>query len=111
MKRKIDFVEEGDHESEHGESESSGDESEDEEPRIKDVLSHLSRAVSEIVLLYCCTIWPVPKIFFSGLPADNYFKINALFPSQTSPSKLSMCYSLITMKLPASCAEYVSRWT
>ena len=29
------------------ESESSGDESEDEEPRIKDILSHLSRAVSE----------------------------------------------------------------
>ena len=45
MKRKIDLVEE-EHESEHEESESSGDESEDEEPRIKDVLSHLSRAVS-----------------------------------------------------------------
>ena len=37
---------EEEHESEHEESESSGDESEDEEPRIKDVLSHLSRAVS-----------------------------------------------------------------
>ena len=47
MKRKVDLVEEEDHESEHEESESSGDESEDEEPRIKDVLSHLSRAVSE----------------------------------------------------------------
>ena len=52
MKRKIDLVEE-EHESEHEESESSGDETEDEEPRIKeesrikDVLSHLSRAVSE----------------------------------------------------------------
>ena len=52
MKRKIDLVEE-EHESEHEESESSGGESEDEEPRIKeelrikDVLSHLSRAVSE----------------------------------------------------------------
>ena len=52
MKRKIDLVEE-EHQSEHEESESSGDESEDEErrikeePRIKDVLSHLSRAVSE----------------------------------------------------------------
>ena len=52
MKRKIDLVEE-EHESEHEESESSGDESKDEEPgkkeepRIKDVLSHLSRAVSE----------------------------------------------------------------
>ena len=47
MKRKIDLVEEEEHESEHEESESSSDESEDEEPRIKDVLSHLSRAVSE----------------------------------------------------------------
>ena len=46
MKKKIDLVEE-EHESEHKESESSGDESEDEEPRIKDVLSNLSRAVSE----------------------------------------------------------------
>ena len=52
MKRKIDLVEE-EHESEHEESESSGDKSEDEEPRvkeeprIKDVLSHLSRAVPE----------------------------------------------------------------
>ena len=52
MKRKIDLVEE-EHESEHEESESSGGESEDEEPRkkeeprIKYVLSHLSRAVSE----------------------------------------------------------------
>ena len=45
MKRKIDLVEE-EHESEHEESESSVDESEDEEPRIKDVLSHLPRAVS-----------------------------------------------------------------
>ena len=46
MKRKIDLVEE-ENESEHKESQSSGDESEDEEPRIKDVLSHLFRAVSE----------------------------------------------------------------
>ena len=46
MKRKIDLIEE-EHQSEHEESESSGDESEGEEPRIKDVLSHLSRAVPE----------------------------------------------------------------
>ena len=46
MKRKIDLVEEEDHESED-EYESSDDQSEDEEPRIKDVLSHLSQAVSE----------------------------------------------------------------
>ena len=86
MKRKIDLVEEEEHESEHEESESSGDESVDEEPRIKDVLSHLSRAVPESVLLICCIVWPRTKIFFSGPPADNCFEINALLPSQTSPS-------------------------
>ena len=47
MKRKIDLVEEEDHEGEDEECESSDDESEDEEPRIKDVLSRLSRAVPE----------------------------------------------------------------
>ena len=62
MKRKIDLVEEEEHESEHEESESSGDESVDEEPRIKDVLSHLSRAVPESVLLICCIVWPRTKI-------------------------------------------------
>ena len=46
MKRGIALVED-ENESEHEESEGSGDESEDEEPRIKDVLSHPSRAVSE----------------------------------------------------------------
>ena len=46
MKRKIDLVE-GEHESVDEERENSGDKSEDEEPRIKDVLSHLSRAVPE----------------------------------------------------------------
>ena len=46
MKRKIDLVEE-EHDSEQKESERSSDESEDEEPRIKDVLNHLSQAVSK----------------------------------------------------------------
>ena len=45
MKRKIDFVDE-EHESENEESGSPNDESEDEEPSIKDVLSNLSNAVS-----------------------------------------------------------------
>ena len=45
MKTKIDLVDE-EHESEDEENESSSDESDDEEPRIEDVLSHLSQAVS-----------------------------------------------------------------
>ena len=46
IKREIDLVEE-EHDSGHEEIERSGDESEDEEPRIKDVLSHLYREVWE----------------------------------------------------------------
>ena len=75
MKRKIDLVEE-EHDSEHEESESSGDESEDEGPRIKDVLSHLSRVVSEKCAFHLLHSMAVSNIFFSGLPADNYFEIN-----------------------------------
>ena len=45
MKRKIDMVDE-EHGNEDEENESSSDESDDEEPRIKNVLSHLSQAVS-----------------------------------------------------------------
>ena len=41
----MDLVDE-EHESEDEENESSSDESEDEEPRIEDVLSHLSQAAS-----------------------------------------------------------------
>ena len=44
MKRKIDLVDE-EHGSEDEENESSSDESDDKEPRIKNVLSHLSQAV------------------------------------------------------------------
>ena len=42
----MDLVDE-EHESENEESEISSDESEDEEPRIKDVLRNLSKAVSK----------------------------------------------------------------
>ena len=45
MKRKIDFVDE-EHDNENEEGGSLDDESKDEEPRIKDVLSNLSYAVS-----------------------------------------------------------------
>ena len=75
MKRKIDLVEE-EHGSEHEESESSGDESEDEDPRIKDVLSHLSRAVSEkraSDLLHSLTAC---RGILLWTPRVNYFKMN-----------------------------------
>ena len=83
MKRKIDLVEE---ESEHEESESSGDESEDEEPRINDLWGHLSRAVPEKRVCDLLHSMAAFKVILFWTPADNYFEINALFPSQTSPS-------------------------
>ena len=74
MKRKIGLVEE-EHGSEREESESSGDESEDEDPRIKDVLSHLSRAVSEK-----CASDLLHSLASRGIllwtPRVNYFKMN-----------------------------------
>ena len=76
MKRKIDLVEE-EHESEHElEDESSGDESEDEEPRIKDVLSHLSRAVSEKRASDLLHSMAASKDILFWTSADNYFEIN-----------------------------------
>ena len=73
MKGKIDLVEE-EQESEHEESESSGDECVDEEPRIKDVLSHLSQAVPE----------KRTSDLLHSMAASK--EMNALFPSQTAPS-------------------------
>ena len=84
MKRKIGLVEE-EHESEHEESQSSGDESEDKEPRIKDVLSHLSRAVSEkraFDLLHSMT---VSKHILFWTPRGKLLR-NVSLSSQTSPS-------------------------
>ena len=82
MKRKIDLVEEEEHESEHEESESSGDESGDEEPRIKDVLNHLSRAVQEKHASDLLHSMAASKDILFWTPSE----INALFPSETSLS-------------------------
>ena len=71
MKRKIDLIEK-ELESEKEGSGSSDSDSDDEEPRIKDVLSNLSFKL----LLTCCIAWPLPEIFWSGLPADNDFEVN-----------------------------------
>ena len=80
MKRKIHFVEEEEHESEHGDSESSGDESEDYEPRIKDVLNHLSRVVPEKRAFDLLHGMAASKDILFWTAADNYFETNALFP-------------------------------
>ena len=77
MKREIDLVDE-EHETENNESETSPDESEYEEPRIKDVLSNLSQALSNKErasdLLHSMA---TSRDILSVLPTDSYFEINA----------------------------------
>ena len=89
MKRKIVLVDE-EHENVDEENASSSDEGEDEEPRIKDVLSHLSQAVS---------VKGVSELLHSIAASKDilFWTPRGQFPSQTSPSYLSMCYYLIKM--------------
>ena len=74
MKRKIDVVDE-EEDSENEGSKNSADESEDEEPRIKDVLSNLSQSVSQELPCFIASL--IPEILYSGLPVDSYFEIHA----------------------------------
>ena len=74
MKRKINVVDE-EQDSENEGSENSADESEDEEPRIKDVLNNLSQSVSKERACFLASL--IPEILHSGLPVDSYFEINA----------------------------------
>ena len=79
MKRKIDLVEE-EHESEHEESKSSGDESEDEEPGIKDVLSRLSRAVSEKRASYLLHSMAASKDILFWTPRGQLLRNKRIIP-------------------------------
>ena len=92
MKRKIDLVEE-ENESEHEESESSGDESEDEDPRIKDVLSHLSQAVSEKRSSDLLHSMVASEDILFWTPNEQLLRNKRTIPVT--------CYSLITMRLPS----------
>ena len=85
MKRKIDLVEE-EHKSEHEESESSGDESQNEEPRIKYVLSHLSRAVSEKRAFHLLHSMAVSKDILFWTPRGQLLQNKRVILSQKSPS-------------------------
>ena len=88
MKRKINVVEQEEHESEHEQSKSSGDESEDEEPIIKDVLTHLSRVVPEK---------RASDLLYNGQLLRNKRTI----PVTNITELVEYGYSLITMKLPS----------
>ena len=79
MKSKIDLVEE-EHESEHEESKSSGDEGEDEEPRIKDVLSHLSRALSENRASHLLHSMAAPKDILCWTPGGQLLRNEHIIP-------------------------------
>ena len=71
------------HKRENEEIESCDDESEDEEPRIKDVLSNLSQAVSKeraSDLLHSVAASRNILFWTPRLPADSYFEINVSFP-------------------------------
>ena len=100
MKRKVYLVEE-ERESEDEENESSNDESEDEEPRIKDVLSQLSRVVSEKCASELLHSMAASKDILFWTPRGQLLRNKRIIPAQTSPSYLSMCYSHITMRLPS----------
>ena len=71
---------EEEHESEHEESESSGDESEDEEPRIKDVLSHLSRAVSDKRAFHLLHSMAVSKHILLWTPRGQLLRNKRVIP-------------------------------
>ena len=79
MKRKIDLVEE-EHESENEERESSGDEREDEEPGIKDVLSPLSRAVSEKRASYLLHSMAASKDILFWTPRGQLLRNKLIIP-------------------------------
>ena len=74
MKRKIDW----DEEEESGQEDStiSDEESDSEEPRIKDVLINFPKQFLANMPLNCCIVWPHPKISCFGHPAGNYSEIN-----------------------------------
>ena len=73
MKIKIDFVDN----TENEESWSSYDESKDEEPRIKDVLSNLSNAVSKERASDLLHSMATSRGILFWTPQDSYFEIDA----------------------------------
>ena len=44
------------------------------------------------MLLHCCIVWPLPKIFYSGLTADNYFEINGIIHITNIPELLEYVF-------------------
>ena len=79
MKRMVDWDDEENGEREPFEEVSATDvsddeQSNDEEPRINDVLENLSNSFLESALPTCCTVWLLPKIFCFGPRVGNYFE-------------------------------------
>ena len=112
MKRKIDLVEE-DKGSDDEESESSGDESEDEEPRIKDVLSHLFQAVSEKRASELLHSMAAFKDILFWTPRGQLLRNKGIIPVTNIPDLAD--YVLLSdnneLKLPGLVCWIRSRWT
>ena len=72
MKRNVDWDEE--EESYEDTNASEDEESDNEEPRIKDVLEGLSNSFLDKRPPIYCTAWQLPKISCFGHLADNYFE-------------------------------------
>ena len=99
LKKILDLVDE-EHESEDEENESSSDEGEDEEPRIKDVLSRLSRAVSEKRASDLLHSMVASKDLLFWTCSGQLLRNKRTIPV-TNIAELVVYDSLITMRLPS----------
>ena len=96
---------EEEHENEHEESESSSDDCEDEEPRIKDVLSHLFRAVSEKRASDLLPSMSASKDILFWTPRGQLLRNKRIIPVRNFAELVE--YVLLAHQ--AACTEYVSR--
>ena len=85
MKRKIDLVDK-EHESEDEGNESSSDESEDDEPRIKNVLNHLSGTVPEKRAFDLLHSMAATKDILFWTPSGQLLRNKRTIPVKTSLS-------------------------
>ena len=110
MKRRIDYVDE-EHDSENEESGSFDDESEDEEPRIKDVLSNFSNAVSE----QCASDWlhsmATSRDILFWTPRGQLPRNKRIILVTNIEELVEYVLLPHNDDVTASCAEYISRWT
>ena len=99
MKRKTDLVEE-EHGSKNEENESSGDENEDEEPRIKNVLSNLSQTMSEKRASELLHSMAASKDVLFWTSRRQLLRNKRIIPFTNIAEQVELVFSHITMTLP-----------